>query len=85
MRRDVYGRVLYDGLTGRYGGMCELSITSDGTDSLMVLFPTRKEICEDEMISQPYRVGVKSREPTGRIANNRNNRIIKSMKKIEFP
>ena len=28
----------------------------------MVLFPTRKEICEDEMISQSYRLSVKSGE-----------------------
>ena len=27
----------------------------------MVLIPTRKEICEDEMNSQPYWVGVKSK------------------------
>ena len=36
-------------------------VGTDTPDALMVLFPTRKEICEDEMNSQPYWVGVKSK------------------------
>ena len=59
-------------MMGLQYGMAEgenYSNTSDGTDSdsLMILFPARKEIYEDEMISQPYRVGVKSREPLVRL------------------
>jgi hypothetical protein len=52
------------------------SNTSDGNNLLMMvaLFPARKEICKDEMISQPYRVGVKSRESPVRL------QIIKSSK-----
>lgn len=48
-------------LTVRYGG--NHSNRSDGSP--------HEEICEDEMISQPCRVGVKSREAPVGFANNR--------------